>query len=51
MYPSHEAQTRPQSPTNVDITRDHRDHRVASGISVQSVCHALGISESLYDVL
>ncbi len=50
MYPSHEAQTRPQSPTNVDITRGHRD-RVAGGISVQSVCDALNISEDLYDVL
>ncbi|KAK3898786.1 putative fungal-specific transcription factor, partial [Staphylotrichum tortipilum] len=50
MYPSHGAQTRPQSPTNVDITRGPRD-RVAGGISVQSVCDALGISEALYDVL
>lgn len=49
MYPSHEAQTRPQSPSTVDTPPGHRDR--ASGITVQSICEALKISRVTYDML
>ncbi|KXX78987.1 hypothetical protein MMYC01_206283 [Madurella mycetomatis] len=49
MYPSHEAQTRPQSPSTVDTPPGHRDR--ASGITAQSICEALKISRVTYDML
>ncbi|KAK4032701.1 putative fungal-specific transcription factor [Parachaetomium inaequale] len=50
MYPSHEAQTRPQSPSTVDASPGNQDG-VATGITVQSVCEALSISRATYDLL
>ncbi|GAB1319454.1 hypothetical protein MFIFM68171_09664 [Madurella fahalii] len=49
MYPSHEAQTRPQTPSTVDTPPGHRDG--ASRITIQSVCEALKISRVAYDML
>ncbi|KAK1758583.1 hypothetical protein QBC47DRAFT_295255 [Echria macrotheca] len=49
MYPSHEAQTRPQSPSTVDTSPDRAPR--ASGITVDSVCERLGISRPIYDLL
>jgi hypothetical protein len=50
MYPSHEVQTRPQSPSVVDTSPAH-ENRMPSGITVQSVCDALSISRATYDLL
>ncbi|KAK0631379.1 fungal-specific transcription factor domain-containing protein [Immersiella caudata] len=47
MYPSHEAQTRPQSPSTVDTPPENGVGR----INVQSVCAALKISKETYDML
>ncbi|KAK0726085.1 hypothetical protein B0H67DRAFT_572307 [Lasiosphaeris hirsuta] len=50
MYPSHEAQTRPQTPSNLDATlHSHQDGAV--GINISSVCAALKISRATYDML
>ncbi|KAK3342130.1 hypothetical protein B0T25DRAFT_594390 [Lasiosphaeria hispida] len=49
MYPSHEAQTRPQTPSNVETLHQHRDGAV--GINITSVCAALKISRATYDML
>ncbi|KAK3322654.1 hypothetical protein B0H66DRAFT_574762 [Apodospora peruviana] len=50
MYPSHEAQTRPQSPSTVDASPPgHQDSAVK--ITIQSVCTALKISRATYDML
>ncbi|KAK0666799.1 putative fungal-specific transcription factor [Cercophora samala] len=49
MYPSHEAQTRPQSPSTVDASPGHQDNAIP--ITVQTVCDALRISRATYDVL
>ncbi|KAK4156195.1 hypothetical protein C8A00DRAFT_12865 [Chaetomidium leptoderma] len=50
MYPSHEAQTRPQSPSTVYTSPGHQDGG-AVGITVQSVCGALQIPRTAYDML
>jgi hypothetical protein len=49
MYPSHEAQTRPQSPSTVDTPPDNQNG--AGRITVQRVCAALKISKDTYDML
>ncbi|KAK3987196.1 putative fungal-specific transcription factor [Cladorrhinum sp. PSN332] len=49
MYPSHEAQTRPQSPSTVDTPSDHQGG--GPKITVQSVCEALKITKATYDML
>ncbi|KAK0726521.1 hypothetical protein B0T21DRAFT_385744 [Apiosordaria backusii] len=49
MYPSHEAQTRPQSPSTVDASPGHQDNPIP--ITVQTVCDALKISRGVYDLL
>ncbi|KAK4671665.1 hypothetical protein QC764_607830 [Podospora pseudoanserina] len=49
MYPSHEAQTRPQSPSTVDASPGHQDNAIP--ITIQTVCDALRISRATYDVL
>ncbi|KAK0657879.1 fungal-specific transcription factor domain-containing protein [Cercophora newfieldiana] len=49
MYPSHEAQTRPQSPSTIDTPPDHQN--AAGRITVQSVCAALKISKDTYNML
>ncbi|KAK4197636.1 putative fungal-specific transcription factor [Triangularia verruculosa] len=49
MYPSHEAQTRPQSPSTVDASPGHQDNAIP--ITVQTVCDALKISRATYDLL
>ncbi|OIW27061.1 hypothetical protein CONLIGDRAFT_656283 [Coniochaeta ligniaria NRRL 30616] len=48
MYPSHEAQTRPQSPSTVDTPPGLHQH---GGVTVDSVCAALKISRGTYDML
>lgn len=49
MYPSHEAQTRPQSPSTVDTPSDRQGG--GPRITVQSVCDALKITKATYDML
>ncbi|KAK4182350.1 putative fungal-specific transcription factor [Podospora australis] len=50
MYPSHEAQTRPQSPSTVDAVSPENQDATAR-ITVESVCNALRISRNTYDML
>jgi len=47
MYPSHEAQTRPQSPSTVDTSPSLRH----GAITVDSVCAGLKISRETYAML
>lgn len=48
MYPLHEAQTRPQSP---EAETPPEGQAGAARINVQTVCNALKITKSVYDVL
>jgi hypothetical protein len=50
MYPSHEAHTRPQSPSTVDASPGNHDGP-ATVITVQSVCEALAITKAAYDLM
>ncbi|KAK3386870.1 hypothetical protein B0H63DRAFT_141729 [Podospora didyma] len=49
MYPSHESQTRPQSPSTADTP--HSQRGAGNGITVRSVCAALKISTATYEML
>ncbi|KAK4458074.1 hypothetical protein QBC42DRAFT_341255 [Cladorrhinum samala] len=49
MYPSHEAQTRPPSPSTADTPSARRGEEPR--ITVQSVCDALKITKATYDML
>lgn len=50
MYPSHESQTRPQSPSTADASPENQNG-VTTGITVRSVCAALQLSKATYDLL
>ncbi|KAH6844518.1 fungal-specific transcription factor domain-containing protein [Chaetomium sp. MPI-CAGE-AT-0009] len=50
MHPSHESQTRPQSPSTADASPENQDG-VTGGITVQSVCVALHLSRATYNLL
>lgn len=50
MYPSHESQTRPQSPSTAGASPENQ-HGVTAGITVRSVCAALQLSRATYNML
>ncbi|KAH6649215.1 fungal-specific transcription factor domain-containing protein [Chaetomium tenue] len=50
MYPSHESQTRPQSPSTAGASPENQ-HGVTSRITARSVCAALQLSRATYNLL
>jgi hypothetical protein len=50
MYPSHESQTRPQSPSTAGASPENQNG-VTGGTTVRSVCVALHLSRATYNLL
>ncbi|KAK3937784.1 putative fungal-specific transcription factor [Diplogelasinospora grovesii] len=51
MYPSHESQTRPQSPSTVDAASPEQQRGAVPAVTIEGVCEALRISKDEYRFL